>query len=64
MIARHEHELEKHLILEIFVLLKGFIQLLFNWEWVCVGCWVWILISCKMEKKEKVALNIIHRANG
>lgn len=37
MIARQEHELEKHLILEIFVLLKGFIQLLFKWEWVCGG---------------------------
>lgn len=54
MIARQEHELEKHLILEIFVLLKGFIQLLFKWEWVYGGWGAWILvISCKKEKKER-----------
>lgn len=37
MITKEEHELEKHLTLEIFVLLKGFIQLLFKWEWMWWG---------------------------
>lgn len=37
MITRQEHELEKHLTLEIFILLEGSIQLLFKWEWMGGG---------------------------